>query len=329
MKEVNKAKNGKIEYVDPVVLKSGPRAFSEAIMGKVLHNTPGVQDFTLKIGRYKKNSKIPEINEPKSELTLDNEEFCRLISYLESNYGPLKLGEGKYLEIQQSSALSILKQIQSLKIPDEKQALDLIESGLLTDNIQLAITTIKRRKAITEFEQNLLLNNPESFWQKWFSKNKWILGSEYIEILDERMIDTSNIADYLMKAFDGFLDVVEIKKPNGMNFWLSTKDHDNYVPSADLVKAITQCQNYLYEIERESNSSKFLEKTKGTKIIKPRCLLVFGRSNNWDKDQCEAYRILNASLNQITILTYDHLIDRAKNVLGIENKFEEIVDLPF
>ena len=60
MKEVNKAKNGKIEYVDSITLKSGPRAYSEAIFGKVIHNTPGVQDFTLKIGRYKKNSKITE-----------------------------------------------------------------------------------------------------------------------------------------------------------------------------------------------------------------------------------------------------------------------------
>ena len=95
-----------------------------------------------------------------------------MITYLETNYGPLKLGEGKYLEITQNETLPILKQIQKLNIPDEKQALELIESGLLTDNLQTAINTIKRKKAIEEFEDNLLMDKPESFWQDWFSKKQ-------------------------------------------------------------------------------------------------------------------------------------------------------------
>ena len=33
-----------------------------------------------------------------------------------------------------------------------------------------------------------------------------------------------------MRAFDGFVDLVEIKKPNGLQFWSATKDHNNYVP---------------------------------------------------------------------------------------------------
>ena len=143
---------------------------------------------------------------------------------------------------------------------------------------------------------------PESFWQEWFSKNKWVLGSDFAQIIDERNIDTENIADYIMRAFDGFVDLVEIKKPNGLQFWSATKDHNNYVPSTDLVKAITQCLNYIYAIEREANSVKFIEKTK-SKVIKPRCILIFGRSNDWNDEQREAYRILNAAYNQISILT--------------------------
>ena len=38
--------------------------------------------------------------------------------------------------------------------------------------------------------------------------------------------------------------------------------------------------------------------------------------NDWNDEQREAYRILNAAYNQISILTYDHLLFRAKNVLG-------------
>jgi hypothetical protein len=142
-----------------------------------------------------------------------------------------------------------------------------------------------------------------------------VLGSDFAQIIDERKIDTENIADYIMRAFDGFIDLVEIKN-RGLPFWSSTKDHNNYVPSSDLTKAITQCLNYIYEIEREANSQKFIERTK-RKVVNPRCILVFGRSDGWNSEQREAYRILNSAYNQLSILTYDHLLSRAKNVLGI------------
>ena len=68
--------------------------------------------------------------------------------------------------------------------------------------------------------------------------------------------------------------------------------------------------------------------------MKPRCTLIFGRSNDWDDEMKKSFRILNSSYSQLSIMTYDQLLDRAKNVLGIENESEEIVyeeddDLPF
>ncbi len=95
-------------------------------------------------------------------------------------------------------------------------------------------------------------------------------------------------------------------------------DHSNYVPSNSLMKAITQALRYIYEIEREANSIKFLERVKNTKTIKLRCILIFGRSNNWNQEQGEAYRILNASYHNLTILTYDHVLARVKKIIGLD-----------
>lgn len=121
-----------------------------------------------------------------------------------------------------------------------------------------------------------------------------------------------------MEAYDGFLDVVEIKRPDGgMNFWSPTMDHENYVPSTDLTKSITQASRYIYEVEREANSVKFLERVGGVKTVKPRCILVFGRSNDWNEKQAEAYRILNDSFHNLTVLTYDHVLARARRISGI------------
>lgn len=122
-----------------------------------------------------------------------------------------------------------------------------------------------------------------------------------------------------MEAYDGFLDIVEIKRPEGgMSFWANTRDHGNYVPSSDLTKAVTQATRYIYEVEREANSLKFLERTDGVRTVKPRCILVFGRSEDWNPDQMEAYRIFNSTFHNLSVLTYDHVLARAKRIAGIE-----------
>ena len=158
---------------------------------------------------------------------------------------------------------------------------------------------------------------PEADWQGWFQENDWILGSEFVELVGERAIDTAHIADYLMRAYDGFLDIVEIKRPEGkLRFWSSATDHGNPIPHQDLVKAITQAQRYLFEVERESNSVKFATRT-GVATVKPRSTLIFGRSNDWSDDQRQAYRILNAGLHNIQVMTYDHVLARARRMLGM------------
>lgn len=306
-------------------LKAKKTVYTEAAFWKIPHKSEDKIDICLKIGRYNNNGS-PETDTPKSELTLDNEEFLNLISFIEAYYKPLEMGVNSFIPIENSNSMRLLQKFKSVVQSDEETANLLLQSGLLSENITLAIDLIKKKKSIDEFSDYLNKNLPESHWQTWFKNNKWILGSEYLHILDERNIDAQHIADYLVKAFDGFVDIVEIKKPNGLKFWMDTKDHDNYVPSSDLIKAITQCQNYIFEIEQEANSAKFIRRTNGTRVIKPRCLLIYGRSNNWNEEQQEAYRILNASYNQITILTYDHLLLRAKNILGITTETQTVED---
>ena len=175
----------------------------------------------------------------------------------------------------------------------------------------------KRIKAIEEFQTMLSNDLVESGWQNWFEKNSWILGSEFVRVLDERTIDPKNITDFLMEAYDGFLDIIEIKRPEGgMEFWSKTLDHGNHIPSTDLIKAITQASSYIYEVEREANSVKFLESVDGVKTVKPRCILIFGRCNNCSAEQIEAFRILNSGYHNLSIMTYDHVLARAKRIVG-------------
>ena len=307
------------------ILLIKPTVITRAIFWKIPHNS-NKEDIRLKLGRYKKPLNFNEKEElyslqPKSELTLDQEEFQALIDFLRENYEPFRQGVKAFIPLDKPFEAENAKQIRDLfSLPNIEDLVKFIrDNNIIPKELEAGLRQARRAYAVSKFEKMLCQNLREQPWQHWFQANSWVLGSQFVRILDERHIDTQHITDFLMEAYDGFLDVVEIKRPEGgMNFWSSTHDHGNYVPSIDLTKAITQASRYIYEVEREANSIKFRERVGGVKTVKPRCVLIFGRSNDWNEQQIEAYRILNASFHNLTILTYDHVLSRACRISGIE-----------
>ena len=306
------------------ILKNKKSVVTRANFWKIPHDTRE-DEVHLKIVRYKKdkNSYIAqevESIDPKSELTLDDDEFRNLIEFIRDNYEPFRAGTKAFIPLDKPFEKENAEQIKGLfSIPEKKELLEFIlENDIIPNDLLVALQSSRRVAAIREYERMLSGDLKEPKWQEWFEKNEWVLGTEFVRLLDERHIDTANISDFLMEAYDGFLDIVEIKRPEGkLKFWAETLDHDNYIPSSDLIKAITQSSIYIYEVEREANSVKFLEKVDNVKTIKPRCILIFGRSHNWNDEQREAYRILNSNYHNLTIMTYDHVLERAKRIVGI------------
>lgn len=321
MTTIKKTEKG-IEYLFGL-LKEKAKTVTRAAFWKIPHKG-SQEDICLKIGRYHKEGFAPEtleVGNPKSELTLDNEEFQNLLEFLSNNYEPFKHGIKKYIPIDEKFDETSIEHLKAIfDNPDKQKVLDFIaHNNILTEELIIGLQHQARIRAIREFESMLGQDLVEQKWQEWLKRNDWVLGSEFVKILDEREIDTANITDYLIQAYDGFLDIIEIKRPEGsLRFWAETQDHGNYVPSSDLTKAIIQATKYIYEVEREANSVKFLERVGNVKTIKPRCILIFGRSNGWNDQQKESFRILNSSYHNLTIMTYDHVLLRAKRILGLE-----------
>ncbi len=322
-KNVIKTADGQ-EYVEPCVLGSGPRSACRAVFFRNTHKS-GEQIVSLKIARQKKVGNQWVTKDDKA-ITLKPEEINRLIDYIQEYYTPLNIGMTEFIEADEDAA-KLFTKVRDLGISDDEVVSKLIESGILTQNLSVAITAAERNNAVQEFEQAIDTEGSEAFWQDWFTQNKWVLGSEYLNILPERDIDTNDIADYLMRSIDGFLDVVEIKRPS-LPFWAGPDSHGNYYPSAQLTAAISQCLNYLYRIELQSNSVDFMERVDGTKTVKPQCMLVYGRSDDWGEDKLRALRILNAAHHQLQIITYDQLLLRAKMLLGLSDQDDDSM-LPF
>lgn len=292
------------------VLKTKPSVIPRAVFWKIPHHTAR-DDIRLQLGRYKKTQDIarveqPESLVPKSELTRDHEECQALLEFVRQNNEPFRQGAKAFIPLDRPFDPENAKQIRALfSLPQNKDLVRLsLEHDVIPEVLAADLRHAERAQAVQAFEKMLIDNLPEAPWQRWFKTNSWVLGSQFVRILDERHSDPQHLSDFLMEAYDGFLDLVEIKRPEGgMNFWAAATDHGNYVVSTELNKAMAQTSRYIYEVEREANSVKFLERVRGVKTVKPRCVLVFGSSKGWNAQQTEAYRSLIAGFHSLTILT--------------------------
>ena len=320
------------------VLRDKPTVITRAVFWNIPHDS-GKEDICLKIGRYKKTTDIldpqrPESGDPKSELTLDDEEFKALIEFVRENYEPFRRGVKAFIPLDRPYDKANAEQIRALfSLPDKRKLIEFILSNeIIPEDLATGLLQARRIRSVREFEitdvNRIYLERKQLRVEKMGRGFAWLdtgtpdnllEAAEFVRVLDDRHIDTQNISDFLMEAYDGFLDVIEIKRPGrGLRFWAESLDHGNYVPSSDLTKAITQANRYIFEIEREANSLKLLDRVGGIRTVKPRCVLIFGRSRNWNTDQTKAYRIMNAGFHNLNIMTYDHVLGRARRMVGIE-----------
>lgn len=181
------------------------------------------------------------------------------------------------------------------------------KSAELFDDLLCDVAVFKK------YKEDNNIGKDEEVWQRFFKSNDWLLGSDVVEILEERGIDEDSVSDLPYKSIDGFLDIIELKLPTA-DFW--TRE---IYPSSGLTQAQMQCMRYITEYERRFNDHKKIEEI-GIDILKPRITLLYGRSDGWTPKMKSQFRILNSSYHNITILTYDHVLQRAEKLTGYKRK---------
>jgi hypothetical protein len=197
------------------VLREKPSVITRAIFWKIPRSTNGA--IHLKLGRYARRPdarEVVDVGAPKSELTLDDEELRALIAFLEENHEPFQTGARKWISLDRDVGAAETEQLRALFAnPDKKRLLDfLADHDVIPDDVLRALEHRAKCEAVGELERMLREDRLEAKWQEFFERHDWILGSDFVRILDERTIDTGHIADYLMQAYDGFLDLIEIER---------------------------------------------------------------------------------------------------------------------
>ena len=150
MQVIKSTKNG-IDYLIGT-LKDKARTVTRAFFWKIPHHTQE-EDVSLKIGRYTKKPGQPETPEcaaPKSELTLDNDEFKALLSFIEKNYEPFKQGVKRFIPIDQEFNPASLAHLKGIfDNPDKKKVLDFIATNnILPDGLIAGLQSQARIKAV-------------------------------------------------------------------------------------------------------------------------------------------------------------------------------------
>ncbi|MCP3958974.1 MAG: DUF4263 domain-containing protein [bacterium] len=157
---------------------------------------------------------------------------------------------------------------------------------------------------------------PETVFQRWFEANTWVLGREYIRRHPLRVIGLDSEADLVMETVDGFLDLVELKRPRAKLLAskpggpLSTGFH---YPHSDLAQAYGQCVRYLDELDGFRDQ---LERKYKARIVAPRVFLILGRSHEQSEDWKGALRRIASTFHQIEVLSYDQVVDTGETLLA-------------
>lgn len=270
-------------------------------------------------------------------IKLDTKQSLKLFELLQDAYAIAKNGieEGsrtvlknvnpEEILVTDKNRVAVFKRI--LDSSSSEEVLDLLKHGLPDDiRKKFAFNKVyeERLSVVKEFEKNIDLEKGEEYWQKLFKRNKWIFGSSYIQIIDERRIDIHHEADFPLAVDGGFIDIAEIKKPD-LNFWHKNRDGSiNYlyrgkylIPSLELQGAISQCSKYIYQAEKKVDSVDYRLDHGGMIPLKPRGIIIHGRSRGWGELERESFRLLNDDHHSLEIITFDHLLNRAKNALKV------------
>lgn len=156
---------------------------------------------------------------------------------------------------------------------------------------------------LEQLEKLIISSKKEKELQAFLAKKPWLLGLEY-ENAKPQKIAPSNRYDFYVEKYDGYADIIEIKKANEDIF---TKD--GKITSA-FSNALQQTIDYIDDASYYGNDKR-LSKKMNFNFLKPKGILIMGRNQNAEK-----LKNLKYYFHNIEILTYDDIFERGKTILN-------------
>jgi len=180
----------------------------------------------------------------------------------------------------------------------------------------------------------------ENAWQDKIMDIVLLLYPKYIHMersLRVQKDKSYGIIDIALFDTSGFIDIVEIKKPevNGAGVLRKTMYRKNYIPSRELSGAIMQVEKYSFWLSRwgkkgekvlQNKYKSRLPNSLKIKIANPVGIIIFGRDLDFSDEEKQDFEIIKRKYKHIVdILTYDDLQRRLSNILTMLKNDNNII----
>lgn len=245
--------------------------------------------------------------------TLGEDAVVKLLKSLDEDTKTLSIIES--LSEKESLDISI-----SLRHRRYKKSREHLKELIELDSEKDFIKRVSESKHLSMYKAG----QPEKILQNWIISNLWVFGIQYSKKYDIRKISIHSEADILVESLDGFLDLIEVKRPSEGNILHYDKSHDSYFPTAPLSKAIGQGVHYMSQLD---DSKLLVEKENNVKLVRPRVKIIIGRSDTLDANGLSSLRMINSSLVGVEIYTYDYLLACADRILSILESDSEDLEI--
>lgn len=266
----------------------------------------------------------------KEENSISEKEYKKILDSLPSSHE---------LDLYDNARVySILKNYFSVNKDKEFQFNRYVEKRTITkekiNNLNLAEIDIERYSYILELLKQMLENElsySEADWQREIIKIIQIIFPKYVIAVRESKI-LKGIAkkdkhiDILLGDINGNIDIIEIKKPAGIELLRKNPYRDNYIPSAALQGAIMQTEKYIFylmkngKIAEESldkQTENIRDKDYHFKIINPKSIIIMGHSSKYTQQQKDDFEVIKRKYtNVVDIISYEDLIHRVETIIN-------------
>ena len=257
----------------------------------------------------------------------------------EFKYEANKLKESEFRKVDRQ-----LSQVLDKASEKEKNQLVIIEEATRTvtklrrktrklntalENLRKQYSLYFYQEDLNELKLRLTQDLPETkgkdSWQRWIYNHNWLFGVHYLSPpIEKRKVGFDSIPDFLFATLDGFIDILEIKRPAPDVIREDLSHAGSYAWCPETNKAIGQVVNYIQQMElhqlllvKRINQEYEDQYQITINVLKPRAFILIGNSHGWDTPKKEALRTLNYSLHGIEVLTYSDLIRRGESIISM------------
>lgn len=188
---------------------------------------------------------------------------------------------------------------------------------------QFSIALSELRSLLNEVE-----HIGETTWQQKIENILQLLYPQYIlctrELTFKGIDGYDKRPDFILVDANGFIDIMEIKKPTVDVLSKQASYRNNYVPAREFAGAIQQIEKYIFclnSLNREKDClfvklSKMLPEDVKPQAVNPQGILLLGRSKDFDEQQTRDFELIKRQYKNIAdIMTYDDLISRFERII--------------